>query len=433
MQFIERRAPELLIATIVLLPLFIWLSVDGLASVTSSPGTTVASMGKASALMGMSLFLTLPLLSLRHARFTKIFGGFSKAHTLHVKTGKISFYLISGHPVLLGLGRLLKGTSFTRIWDWSSLLVFSGIVAFLLFAGSVAISLYSHSKHQQWIQIHQIMGWLIPLYFLHGLLARNKLLNNKGLLVYFTLLGIAGFIAFLYWSVLSKYLLRKFKYEVVEVNYLTDNIMEAVLKPTGTQMLFQPGQFAYASFIFPGVDPEAHPFSFSNSNNGPYVRFTIKALGDDTIRFRDITKGTQAYLEGPYGDFSYKNTKNRSQVWIAGGIGITPFLSMARSISEQEHYDIRFYYGTNTFEEAVFLQEFLDITRHLPQEFHTTVVNKEISGFVTLELLRHSLGTLDVFDYFICGPPVMMKTLMQQLIDAGVPTEQIHAEPFNLR
>ena len=433
MQFFKRHIPESLLVLIVCIPLVIWLGSDGVGSVTRNPGVFVSSLGKASALLGMSLFLMMPVLSIRHAAITRYFGGFSKAHAMHVKGGKICFFLIAGHPVLLGLGRLMRGTPFGTIWDWSSLLVISGILAFMVFATAVGFSIYSHIKHQQWLLVHHFFGWLIPLYFVHGLLARNKLLNNKGLFWYFIILGVGGFGAFLYRAVFARYLIRRYSYEVGEINRLTDEVMEVVLRPIGPQMLFQPGQFAYASFVFPGVDPEAHPFSFSNSNNGPYVRFTIKTLGDDTATLRDITPGTKAFLEGPYGDFSYKNTRNTSQVWIAGGIGITPFLSMARSISEREHYDIRFYYGTDSFEEAVFLQEFLDITRHLPERFHTTVVSKEISGFVTLDLLRHSLGRLEVFDYFICGPPIMMKTLTRQLIMEGVPPEQIHAEPFSMR
>lgn len=433
MQFIKRHLPELLLALVVSVPTFIWLLTDGLASVASTPATLVASLGKASALLGMALFLLLPVLSLRHATITRYFGGFSKAHRLHIASGKICFFLITGHPILLGLGRLMKGTSIGLIWDWSSFLVLSGIAAFAVFATTIAISLYSHIKHQQWLFVHHIFGWLIPVYFLHGLLARNKLLNITTILVYFVILGVIGFGAFLYRAVFARYVIRRYRYEVSEINHLTAEVMEIVLKPVGAQMLFRPGQFAYVSFVFPGIDPEAHPFSFSNSNNGPYLRFTIKTLGDDTLRLREITPGTQALVEGPYGDFSYKNTRNKNQVWIAGGIGITPFLSMARSINERELYDIRFYYGTNSFEEAVFLQEFLDITRHLPDKFHTTVVSKEVSGFVTLELLQHSLGSLEVFDYFICGPPVMLKTLAMQLTSAGVSPDQIHSEPFAIR
>lgn len=433
MQYIKRYSGQLILISLVLIPVLIWVSVDGVRSILGTPGVAVASLGKATALMGAALYLFLPVLSMRYDFITRLFGGINRAHKLHLYGGKISFFLITAHPIFLGIGRLMLGSSLSTIWDWTSLLLLSGIVAFVIFAATVAMSIYSHIKHQRWLVVHHLFGWLIPLFFLHGLLADNKLLNIKGLFWYYTLLGIVGFAAFLYRSVFARYFMRRFSYEVCEVNHLSDSVIEVVLKPTAIPISFEPGQFAYISFVFPGIDPEAHPFSFSNSNNGPYVRFTIKNLGDDTARLRDVTPGTQAFIEGPYGNFSYKNTKNMNQIWIAGGIGITPFLSMARSFSGHKEYDIRFYYGTESFEEAVFLQEFIDITRHLPENFHTTVVSKQVSGFVTAEFLKGSLGKLEIFDYFICGPPGMMKSLVSQLTGAGVPIEQIHIESFSMR
>lgn len=433
MHYIKAHSGNFLLLCIVTLPLIMWVVSDGLMPLIDTPGTAIASLGKATALMGVALYLFLPVLSIRYEFITRLFGGISKAHTLHLAGGKISFFLITAHPIFLGLGRMMNGSSLSTIWDWTSLLLISGIVAFIIFAATVGISVYSHIKHQRWLIVHHFFGWLIPLFFLHGLLAQNKLLNNKGLFWYFTLLGIVGFAAFLYRSVFARYFMHRYGYEVCEVNHLSDSVIEVVLKPTTVSMTFEPGQFAYVSFDFPGIDPEAHPYSFSNSNNGPYVRFTIKNLGDDTAQLRDITPGTKALIEGPYGNFSYQNTKNMNQIWIAGGIGITPFLSMARSFSGNKEYDIRFYYGTESFEEAVFLQEFIDITRHLPENFHTTVVSKQISGFVTAEFLKASLGKLEVFDYFICGPPGMMKSLVPQLTGAGVPIEQIHIESFSMR
>lgn len=433
MQYIRRHQGLVILSLIAIFPLLVWVTSDGISSLIKDPGTAVASLGKATALVGVALYLFLPVLSLRYRFITKLFGGINKAHRLHLFGGKTSFFLLFGHPLFLGLGRFMNGSTLSTVWDWTSLLLLSGILAFVAFALTVSVSVYSHIKHQRWLVIHHLFGWLIPLFFLHGFLARNKMLNNKVLFGYFIVLGTIGFGAFLYRSVFARYFMKRFSYEVSEVNHLTDTVMEVVLKPTSVPLSFEPGQFAYVSFISPGLDPEAHPFSFSNSNNGPYVRFTIKNLGDDTARLRDIPAGTRALVEGPYGDFSYKNTKNINQVWIAGGIGITPFLSMARSFSGHKEYDIRFYYGTESLEEAVFLQEFIDITRHMPENFHTTVVSKNVSGFVSAEFLQGSLGKLDVFDYFICGPPGMMKALLSQLTGAGVPVEQIHFESFSMR
>lgn len=431
MYFIRKYYGHSVLAALSIVPVFLWLQHDGLSTIVSRPGTFTASLGKATALIGTTLFVLMPILSMRHQLVSRLFGGISNAYSLHSLGGKVSFFLIIAHPILLGLGRMLDGTSFVSVWDWWSWLVLSGVVALLVLCAVTYVTVLMHIRHQQWVWVHRIFGWLIPLFIIHGLLARNKLFNISSVFLYIGLLSILGFFAFLYRSVLSRKFIKQYTYEVQEINSLTEEVIELVLRPKGIAMPFTPGQFAFVSFITPGVDSEAHPFSFSNAHDSQYLRFTIKALGDDTRAMRSITKGAIAMVEGPFGDFSYLQTRNRKQVWIAGGIGITPFLSMARSFSGNREYEVHFFYGTDTLEEAVYLQEFMDITRHVPKNFRTSVVSRNISGFVTVGILQKSLHDLQAFDYFVCGPPPMMAALKSSLITHGVPEEQIHIESFN--
>jgi ferredoxin-NADP reductase len=82
--------------------------------------------------------------------------------------------------------------------------------------------------------------------------------------------------------------------------------------------------------------------------------------------------------------------------------------------------------------EAVFLHEFLDITRRLPKNFDLNIVAKNINGFVTIDMLTSTLGQLSEWDFMICGPPLMMSTLKKQLHDAGVSKDKIHTEEFSI-
>ena len=420
------------LATLVIIPILLWLRSFGLEAVFASFGVFIASLGKAVALAGITLFCLNPVLSMRNKAVTALFGGIENTYKLHKHSGKISFLLITMHPFLLGIGRLLQGKDFTEIWNWASALLITGYFALLLLCGITAVSIYAHIKHQHWILIHRLYGWLIPLYFIHTLLAQSQMTKIASLFIYSFLIGIIGFSAFLYRSVLAKYLVKKHTYIIADVNNVSDNVVELTLKPTNIPMPFQAGQFEYVTFDAPGINSEPHPFSFSNANNGPYVRFAIKDLGDDTKNIQKIKPGSKVYLEGPYGNFSFRNINNHKQVWIAGGIGITPFLSMARSFSGKKHYDIRFFYGTESIAEAVFLHEFIDITRHLPENFDTKVVAKNLTGFVTIELLQSALGDIKEYDYLICGPPAMMSSLTSELIQAGVDAEAIHAENFSM-
>jgi predicted ferric reductase len=432
MVFLKRYQGIVLLYIIAIIPLLLWLRDAGFATTTESIGVFIASLGKAVALSGIALYAIMPILSMRNKQVMKLFGGMGNVYTLHKSAGKISFFLILAHPILLGAGRLMMGDNLNTLWNWWSTLIITGVVGLAGLVFVTGMSIYSHIKHQNWIIIHRLFGWLLPLFFVHALVARSQIVQNRPLFVYMLLVGILGFSAFLYRSVLGKYIVKQHRYEVAEVNRFTDTVAEIVLKPLGVPIVYAAGQFAFLRFEADGIDAEAHPYSFSNANNGPYARFTVKALGDDTTALQNLECGAKAFLEGPYGDFSYKNIANRKQVWIAGGVGITPFLSMARSLSGPKEYDIKFFYGTESLEDAVFLGEFLDITRHLPKNFSTTVVSKDIEGFVTIDLLKKSLVNLTDFDYMICGPPGMMHSLEQQLTDAGVAVDHIHIEAFSM-
>ncbi len=429
---LQKLPGNLTIVFLSVFPVILWLLNVGFDAPFESLGTFIASLGKAGALSGLTLYCINPVLSMRHRWLEFYFGGLNNLYNLHKYIGKTSFVLILAHPFLLGLGRFINGKSVTIIWDWSGLLVITGIVALVFLIFTTAMSIYSHIKHQNWVNVHKLFGWLIVLFFAHALIGKSQITKIPELFVFMMTIGSIGMSAFLYRSVFSKWFVKRYKYQVSDVNKLTDSVVEIVLKPLGIPLSFQAGQFAYLSFDSEVVDAEPHPFSFSNANNGPYIRFVIKALGDDTTKFRNLQLGTKAYLEGPFGQFSYKHVKNKKQVWIAGGVGITPFLSMARSFSGKQNYDIKFFYGTESLADAVFLQEFIDITRHLPDNFNTSVVAKNYSGFVTIDSLKQSLGNLTDYDYLICGPPRMMDTLQKQLSEAGVNEQNVHVESFSM-
>lgn len=432
MRFIQKYYGQGLLALIAIVPVVLWLMRSGLADITSDPGSFIAAGGKAAALSGIALYVIMPLLSMRHNAINTLFGGIDSAYRLHATGGKTSYFLIILHPVLLGAGRFIDGAAFGGVWDWSSFVVLSGIAALVVLTFVTFVSVYMHIKHQNWIWVHRLFGWLMPVFLAHALLARGQITQNGPLFAYIIGVSTVGFGAFLYRSVVAKYMIKRYRYVVSEINHMSDKVIELVLKPVGVPLSFTPGQFAFVAFDSKVIDAEAHPFSFSNANNGPYVRFTVKTLGDDTAKMRDLQPGTPALLEGPFGGFSYKSVKNTKQVWIAGGIGITPFLSMARSFAGKKPYDIHFFYGTESLDEAVFLQEFIDITRHLPENFRTSVVSKDTSGFVTIDMLQKALGDLNEYDYMVCGPPAMMGALESGLKKAGVPESQLHLEPFDM-
>ena len=147
---------------------------------------------------------------------------------------------------------------------------------------------------------------------------------------------------------------------------------------------------------------------------------------------KNITPGTKAYLEGAFGNFSYHNSKRSHQVWIAGGVGITPFLSMARSLKPGDKHHIHLFYAADKLQDAVFFRELIAIRKTIPDNFDFSLVNREWSGFVTIDMLGKIIKDFTTDDYFICGPPMMMKKLKTDLRARGTNKNAIFTEEFSV-
>lgn len=420
-----------LFAALIIVPVFLWLAHDGLSPVTQNPMHVILALAKASAFIGLVTYCLEPVLSMRHHIIEKLFGGLDHLYHLHIKAGKMSFFFILAHPLLLAIGGFLGGGTILTIWNWGSTAVLVGIFSLVAIIILTILSVYAHLKHQRWVAVHRLFGWIVPLLFIHALLSKSQLTTIRPLFIYIMTIGSLGFAAFLYRSVFSTFI-RKYRYEIAEVHKVNESVTELVLKPLGVPLIYNSGQYAYMSLRSKGLDGEAHPYSFTTANNGPYIRFAIKELGDDTANMKWLQPGIKVFLEGPHGSFSYQNSKATSQVWIAGGVGITPFLSMARSLTPGGKHRIHLFYAADKLQDAVFLSELIAIHKTIPDNFEFTLVNREWSGFVTIEVLSEYIKDFKKDDYFICGSPLMLKKLKFDLAIKGVSKKNIFTEEFSV-
>jgi len=183
------------------------------------------------------------------------------------------------------------------------------------------------------------------------------------------------------------------------------------------------------SFRAGEVGNQFHPFSITSAPGDRTLMLTVKAVGDYTRALRRLEAGADAVFEGPYGSFSHQNVPRARQLWIAGGIGVTPFLSVARGLADDDRLDVDFDYCVERPAEAHFLDELEAIAARRPG-FRVMVVPREQDGFLSVERLASEQEDLEHADVIICGPPAMIESPREQLIAAGVPPGQIHAEEF---
>lgn len=235
-------------------------------------------------------------------------------------------------------------------------------------------------------------------------------------------------------------LLRK-PWVVDEVTGERGRAWTLVLRPVGHPGLrFLPGQFAWLTVGRSPFAIEDHPFSFSSSaEDHDQVAMTIKEAGDFTRGVGDLRPGTRAYLEGPHGAFSIDRYEGKGCVFVAGGVGITPVMSMLRTLADRGDARPQFLlYGARRWEDVTFREELEALRTRL--DLRIVYVLSEAPedwqgarGRITPELVAdHLPGDKTEYRYFVCGPPAMMDAAERALLRAGVPWPLISTERFNL-
>jgi predicted ferric reductase len=198
-------------------------------------------------------------------------------------------------------------------------------------------------------------------------------------------------------------------------------------------------RFAFHSDSCPGSSSfsrSARPagaalFSVASAPGDRRLEVAIKAVGDYTRQLRDeIRPGDAAKVAGPFGGFDYRRG-GKEQVWIAGGIGITPFLSWIRSLDAGFDRDVVFYYSVAHEGEALYLDEIERAAKEHPN-FVPHVVVADRDGFLTAKKATTGRNLADVWVY-MCGPPPMTKAFSNGFRSLGVPRSRLRWEEFAAR
>lgn len=151
--------------------------------------------------------------------------------------------------------------------------------------------------------------------------------------------GLAGLtlLLLLYVRVFRPLVMLRHPYRVAEVRREPSTCWTLRLEPEGhAGMKFRAGQYAWLTLGKSPCSLQQHPFSFASSALSPHrLEFAIKELSDFTRTIGQVPPGSRAYLEGPFGAFDIDANTSDQTVFIAGGIGITPIMSMLRTLRDR--------------------------------------------------------------------------------------------------
>jgi predicted ferric reductase len=446
-------------ATMVILyvvPLLLWADSAPLETRFVDTSTTLTSVGVLFGLAGVSGFAMNLILGGRLRFVERLLGGLERMYKAHRVNGRIAFLLILTHGILIFSSRasVSLDAAVDLLTPGSGWTVFIGPVALLLMTISIVLTLYVRMGHEVFVYVQRSFGFIFLIASFHVFTTQGAKASSRALTVYMAVLALAGIAAWTYRSLFGNLLVRRHPYRVVLAIRRDESVTDIVMTPEEKPLRYTPGQFVFVNFrslalsrqfqplevtteaqsavfsIRAGeVSNQFHPFSITSSPNDDELRITVKGVGDYTRALRQLEAGALAIVEGPYGEFSHRNLPDRNQIWIAGGIGVTPFLSMARSLEEDEELSADIYYAVETDDEALFLDE-LETIAARREGLRVIPVIREKVGFLTADKISELSGGLQGRDIMICGPPAMLETLRAQLISKGVSDERIHSEEF---
>ncbi|MCA9390330.1 ferredoxin reductase family protein [candidate division WWE3 bacterium] len=397
--------------------------------------------GRASSLMGITLFSINLILSTRHQLLEKFFYGLNKVYVAHHLIGGTSLIFLLVHPLLLSLRFIpsdwyqaaqLLIPSITEPIDWP---LNFGIIALYGMIFLMVVTIFIKLHYELWLWTHKFLGLVFFLGVLHSFLIPSDISSDSFLGIYFLIVSSLGLCAYIYTTLMGTFIIRKYPYLVDSVVHVNQDVLEIRLKPIRHVIPYQAGQFVFIRFFQDGIPTQQHPFSVSSApDNGknPLLTVTVKGLGDYTNILNNLSVDTEAEVEGSFGKFSYTRAKYTKQIWIAGGIGITPFLSMAQDLKDKT-YEIALFYSVKTRNELVGIDTLNSIAQNKGLNFDVyPFIGDEQDGYISADYIVKTLGEIAERDIFICGPPGMMKALRQQFRSKGIANHLIHSEEFSI-
>ncbi len=388
------------------------------------------------AMMGLQFGLT--------ARFRYVTApwGEDVIYHLHRQISLLAVVLVVAHPLILFAARpelLVLLNSFTAPWRAR----FAALSTYALIA-LVAMALWRSQwkiRYETWHALHIVLAVTAVAAGLAHMVGWSFYLAapwKAALWIGLTLFWIALLV---YVRIVKPLFLLRRPYRVAEIRPERGDSVTLSMVPDGhAGFRFKPGQFGWLTLWGSPFQITGHPFSFSSSAAATdgRVEMTIRNLGDFTSGISRVPAGQRVYLDGPYGAFTADSAPADMLVLIAGGVGITPMMSIIRTFADNgDERPVLLFYGSRDWEEISFREDLDALSAraaltvvHVLQKPHADWTGER--GFIDAALFRRHLPPpFAEHEYFICGPNVMMDAIERALAELDVPMSRYHSERYS--
>ena len=400
-------------------------------------------LGETTGIAAAVLLAVIVILASRLALMEVLFGDLTKVYVAHGVIGMTMFALVSFHPLMYLVGGLLFGATFLSaahvlvpfhvvVLDW---------ISYITIAIALIPTMYMRLSFTWWRAIHLLLGAALILTG-YSILIDNAAFDTSkipALRDYLYVLFILGTASFLWVAVFRRMVEPKREYRIVDVDFHEPaNAVELTVEPVGRRLDFRAGQFAYVDILH-NLDQvkrefEAHPFSIASAPGEDRLKLVIEGAGDHTRRIQHVAAGDESrvLIHGSFGRLVIDRPERHKQLWLAGGIGITPFLAMTHEMARHPEayadYDVILVVGVDHADQAFKLEQLREYERSHPG-LTVHVWDRSERGLPTAEAIRDTLAA-DIKEraVMISGPEPMIGQVTSQLLALGLHRGQIRSE-----
>ncbi|BCZ46522.1 membrane protein [Clostridium gelidum] len=420
----KKKSGILIILLSIVITWIVWLFVKPTRYIS-----TMTGYSQLLASLALVAFAFVNFISTRHKSLDYLFDGLDKSYIYHKYLSISALILVFSHNITIGIGKDIERAAGIR-GTKDPYAMFGSFSMFLFVLFIIIAILGKKLNYERWKVIHKFMfiPYAFGLYHYYGS-ATYPVFSMAPYSIWLDIINCLGIISVIYSIFFYEKISFKYKFKVKRLETVATGTLEITGSALGSDMEFKPGQFAFLKTLDKGNKFVSHPFTISEAPKKGEIQFTIKSLGDHTKALFDTLKvGDEFAVSGPHGTFNYK-TGMKNQIWIAGGIGVTPLRSFAQD-NVKKDFSVDFFYAYNNAEEGAYADELQSLSS---DNLRVHLFNSKEKGFLNVDEICKDVNTKEKIDVYFCGPKPMRASLMKQFKNSNLNVANFHYEQFQFK
>jgi ferredoxin-NADP reductase len=305
-------------------------------------------------------------------------------------------------------------------------------VALVVMVAIAVTSVYSirrRLRRETWWAVHLFMYLALALAFTHEIALGPSFVGHPlTRLVWSVLWASTAGLVLVYRFGLPLFRTLRHRLEVVEIHPEGPGTVSVICRGKHLDRLaVAGGQFFEWRFLTKGMWWQAHPFSLSALPRPPFLRLTVKGIGDYSSAVARLRPGTRVAIEGPYGAFTTHARRRSKVVLIAGGIGVTAIRSLLEDLPRD--CDPVVILRASSAEELALASEVAELVRHRKGRVHELVGSR---SEVRTDRLSELVPDLQNRDVYVSGPEEFVNRVVATVLRLGIPKDSVHFEVYSL-